>query len=345
MSASQEFCFFDLFDSIVNSSASTAEKLIALIIGRHIGREGQAAFPSRVRVIQQASCSLPTFKRAQPVLGAFFEIQERRGKTTLYSPKSISVEEVEEAVLSLRKRSARAPAHDDTGYQDDATSRDQFDTGVGIRMTPQKESLKKPSKIQGKKESSLRSDSAQLPLADCAPAPDDESDNQPNDPRWKVWNRCVPWLIEHSGQNERSIKNLTGRWLKKMPPAALLKVVRSAAERRHRGKDLIAYISGAVERSVASATRSDDGRLEVVNGFRGELEQLLGGRDLRRSLDLISGFIPQHIVGQDLEARVRSEVIKMVDMEQSRERRFAGQAGDRGLTGAAKYKKLYEGVL
>ncbi len=316
MTAANEVCFFDLFDSIVNSSASTAEKLIALIIGRHFYPRREGAYPSRARVTQQASCSLPTFKRAQPALGAFFDIQERRGKTTVYSPKPILVEEVEEAVLSLRKRSARAPAHDDTGYQGDATSRDQSDTGVGIKMIPQKESLKNLPK----KESSLRSDS---PPAEAV---------EELTPERMIWGKCAQWLIRKTGKPDRQVKALIGKWLKIVTHVELLEHFRAC---RDSGADPIPYLTAIVmraEKTLMERCRRENGRIVAVNGFRQELETLLGGRDLQRSLDRINGNIPQHIVGSNLEAKVRSEIIKLVDIEQSWERRSTNIRGNKPST-------------
>lgn len=204
--------------------------------------------------------------------------------------------------------------------------------------------LNKDTRIQVE-DSSLRSESTP---ADDGQGEDGEDEvDSPTDPRWVLWNRCVPWLIKHTGKSERSIKTLVGKWQKKMAPAALVPAIRNAGENHLRGKDLVAYISGAVERAAASAKRDENGNLVVVNGFKAELEGRLKGRNLQHALDRINGFIPQSLVGVDLEARVRSEVIKMVDIEESYEKRFVGKSPMTmpPASLADKYRKMYEGVL
>jgi len=308
------FDFCAIFDAIVDSSANAYEKLIALIIARHVGKGGEAAYPSRARILRKASCSMATFKRSQAALAAFFSTETCKGKSTLYSPKkSITADEVEAAIAASREQSRY---HADTGcpqspVSDRAASRYLTEPQVGIPESPEKKPGKKPGK---KKESSLRSDSTQPALPGCVPA------EEPNDPAWKLWNKCVPWLIERSDKAtpdaaEGSVRRLVGKWQRQMGADALLKVIRSAAERGLTGKALTAYISGAAERAKSSAKRDDAGRLELVNGFRQEIEGLLKGRDLRMTLDRIGGNIPMHVVGVELEAKVRSEVIRLMDNE------------------------------
>jgi hypothetical protein len=199
---------------------------------------------------------------------------------------------------------------------------------MGQRGASEGPESKKGRREEEDSESSLRSDSTQPALPGCVP------DEEPNDPAWRLWNKCVPWLIERSDKqpNEvaagRSVRSLVGKWQKKMEPIALLRVIRSAGERKLTGKDLTAYIAGAVEKAVASAKRDDVGRLELVNGFRQEIEGLLKGRDLRMTLDRIGGSIPMHVVGVELETKVRSEVIRLMDIEGSWEKRQS-QFGNR----------------
>lgn len=173
---------------------------------------------------------------------------------------------------------------------------------------------KKVRREEEDSESSLRSDSTQPALPGCV------SDEEPSDPRWRLWHKCVPWLIERSDKSTRdaaeaSVRKLVGKWQTQMEPAALLRVIRNAGENGLTGKALTAYISGAVERAKSSAKRDNAGRLEVVNGFRQEIEGLLKGRDLRMTLDRIGGNIPMHVVGVELEAKIRSEVIRLMDVE------------------------------
>jgi hypothetical protein len=100
------FDFFAFFDTVVDSSADAYEKLLSLIIARHIGKDGQAAFPSRERMIKQASCSMATFKRSQAALSAFFDSQPRRGKATLYAPRlGVTADEIEAAIMASRAES------------------------------------------------------------------------------------------------------------------------------------------------------------------------------------------------------------------------------------------------
>ena len=153
------FDFCAIFDAIVDSSANAYEKLIALIIARHVGKGGEAAYPSRARILRKASCSMATFKRSQAALAAFFNAETCKGKSTLYSPKkSITADEIETAITASREQS-RYPT--DTGCSQDpvsdrAESRYLTEPKVGIPESPEK----KPGKKQGKKkESSLRSDS------------------------------------------------------------------------------------------------------------------------------------------------------------------------------------------
>lgn len=158
------FDFFQLFDAIVNSSASTTEKLLALVIGRHIGRGGQAAYPSRARLTELASCSLNTFKRSQAALRAFFEAEERRGKATKYTPKpAVSAAEIEAAIAAIRSEGGpkMRPPSPATRPQDEPRvgpttspapewahlSRAQSEATNGPTVRPQKDSLKEEKEI------------------------------------------------------------------------------------------------------------------------------------------------------------------------------------------------------
>jgi hypothetical protein len=316
--AAKAFDFCEMFDAIVDSSANIYEKMIALIIARHVGKDGEAAYPSRARILRKASCSMATFKRSQAALAAFFDAETCKGKSTLYAPKpAVTADEIE-AAIALSRADSRYPT--DTGSCEHpvshrAETRYPTELGVGIPESPEKKPGKKPGK---KKESSLRSDSTQ---------PGCVSHDEPNDPAWRLWHKCVPWLIERNDKwpnkaaAEQSVRRMVGKWQKKMEPIALLKVIRNAGEKRLTGKSLTAYISGAVEKAASSAKRDEAGRLELVNGFRQEIEGLLKGRDLRMTLDRIGGSIPMHVVGVELETKVRSEVIKLMDIEESWERR------------------------
>lgn len=164
MAEDASFDFFQLFDAIINSSASTTEKLLALVVGRHIGRGGQAAYPSRARLIELASCSLNSFKRSQAALRVFFEAEERRGKATKYAPKApVSASDIEEAIAGLRAEGGPKlrPTSTATGSQIEAKagpilapaspgvqqSRAQIEATNGPTVRPQKDSLKEEKEI------------------------------------------------------------------------------------------------------------------------------------------------------------------------------------------------------
>jgi hypothetical protein len=100
------FDFFEMFDNIVDSSANAYEKLIALILARHVGKNSEPAYPSRARILEKASCSLATFKRSQATLAAFFTAEPRDGRSTLYAPKPlVTASEIEAAIQSARAES------------------------------------------------------------------------------------------------------------------------------------------------------------------------------------------------------------------------------------------------
>jgi hypothetical protein len=137
-----------------------------------------------------------------------------------------------------------------------------------------------------------------------------------------VWGNCAKWLAQKTGKTDRAVKGLIGRWLKIVTHEELLEAFRSA--RRTGIEDPVPYITAIVSRAekvLHEKCRRENGRLVVVNGFKAELEQILGASDLDRNLDRINGFIPQAMVGVDLEARIRSEAIKLADIKRSWDRR------------------------
>jgi uncharacterized protein YdaU (DUF1376 family) len=170
------------------------------------------------------------------------------------------------------------------------------------------------SKSLEEEESSLRSDS---PPAEAV---------EDLTPERRIWGRCAEWLARKTGKPDKQVKALIGKWLKIVTHVELLEHFQAC---RDSEADPIPYLTAIVMRAEKS----------LMERCR------RGGRDLQRSLDRINGNIPQHIVGTNLEAKVRSEIIKLVDIEQSWDRRSSERAGDRGLTGAAGRRKMYEGVL
>ncbi len=308
--AAKAFDFCELFDAIVDSSANAYEKLIALIIARHVGKGGEAAYPSRARILRKASCSMATFKRSQAALAAFFDAETCKGKSTLYAPKpAVTADEIE-AAIALSRADSRHPT--DTGSCEHPVShragrRYLTEPGVGIPESPEKKPGKKKEK---KEESSLRSDSP--PAAPDGELPMDEEMT----PDRIIWSRCAVWMAKKTGKPDAQIKRIIGKWLKAVTHYELLAAFRSCRESG--ATDPVPYISAIVHRAEKVALercRRENGRLVVVNGFRQELEELLGGRDLTRTLDRINGNIGQHVIGLDLEAKVRSEAIKLLDIE------------------------------
>lgn len=157
-----------------------------------------------------------------------------------------------------------------------------------------------------------------------------------------VWGRGVEWLASASGVSAKKLRPLVGKWLKVLTFDELLSAMRSAAKAKT--GDPIAYI-GAFVASAKQAEHNvhrENGRIVVNNGFRIELETILEGRDLQRSLDLIAGKIPIGIVGIELETKVRSMAIEMVERVADQDRRYAAAAAEKTsqLTSAPRYRSL-----
>jgi hypothetical protein len=179
-----------------------------------------------------------------------------------------------------------------------------------------------------REESSLRSDSAPSPSADAAAA---EAELELDDPGKTIWSKCVPWLIEETGKPEPVIKRLVGKWQKTLTHHELLQAFRSTAKAKkaNAGLDPVQYIGKIVSQAQAvmeERCRRENGRIVVVNGFKAEISDILAGRDLQRSLDRINGRIPQHVVGIDLEAKVRALAIELVDQSADQDRRYKAAA-------------------
>jgi uncharacterized protein YdaU (DUF1376 family) len=176
--------------------------------------------------------------------------------------------------------------------------------------------------LEVKDSSSLRSDSA----ATASPA-GTASDDRPADKL--VWGPCAEWMIKKTGKPDRTCKSLIGKWLKVVTHAELLAAFRSCREADADPGAYIGAIVSRAERVLLESCRRENGRLVVVNGFRAEIETILAGRDLQRSLDLINGKIGQAVVGVELEARVRSLAIEMVDRTAEQDRRYLAAAAQR----------------
>lgn len=218
----------------------------------------------------------------------------------------------------------------------DGQTTTQQPLGNHLATTQQPESNKenKDTSEQELEDSSLRSESAPAApgqAADDPPPAIEEGDLSADElpPDRIVWGACAAWMVRKTGKAERSIKSLIGKWAKVLTYPELLTAFRAC---RDCGADPVPYISaivGRAEKVAMERCRRENGRLVAVNGFRQELEQILLGRDLQRSLDVINGRIPQAVVGPDLEARVRSMAIEMVDRVTDQDRRYA-EAAARG---------------
>lgn len=137
-----DFDFFELFDLIVSSSATTAEKLIAIIHARHIGKKGEPAYPSRNRVETQSSTSTNTYQRALPVVRVFFDVERRRGRATKYGPNpTITASEIENAIAGLRPKSTPHKSIPQNGVNPKSTH--QNGAAECPKMGQQNDSLKK----------------------------------------------------------------------------------------------------------------------------------------------------------------------------------------------------------
>lgn len=97
------FDFFEFIDTVLATSASAAEKLIAIVHGRQIARKNGESYLSRSRAQTAASVSDNTYQRALPVVRLFLQDVSSRGRATTWKQRSdITTESVEEAILALR---------------------------------------------------------------------------------------------------------------------------------------------------------------------------------------------------------------------------------------------------
>lgn len=293
------------------------------------------------------SLSLRVWKRLKTELVRLGKIIVRNG----YLTNSRFEKEREERAATLRKHSqgaiemherrrakaaTRAASPDKFGQKSAQTSA-KLDRNIDEKLNKinddellEQGHTRKKSQIE-EKDSSLRSESAPSPSADVAPS---EPELELDDPGKRVWGKCVPWLIEETGKPDRTIRPLVGRWQKTLTHHELLQAFRSAAKAKKANPDLdpVAYIAKIVSEAkavVEARCRRENGKIVVVNGFAAEIGDLLKGRDVQRTLDRINGKIPQHVVGIDLEAKVRSLAIELVDQEEGQDRRYLKAAAER----------------
>lgn len=97
------FDFFSFFDLIATTTASTSEKMIALVHARQIARKNGESYLQRSTAQAQASVSDNTYQRALPVVRLFLENASSQKRATTWRPRAdITLESIEEAILDLR---------------------------------------------------------------------------------------------------------------------------------------------------------------------------------------------------------------------------------------------------
>jgi hypothetical protein len=175
-------------------------------------------------------------------------------------------------------------------------------------------------------------------------------DDDTLDPKEVVWSNGLRWLAKATGDPEKRLRSVIGKWLKAVTFDELLHAMRSA--KAAKTGDPIAYIWAIVEQAKQTehAVRREKGRLVVMNGFKAEIETILAGYDLQESLDIIAGRIPIGLSGIELETKVRGLAREMVKRETQQDRRYANARADNARRAAesslaAKYDAQYEGVL
>jgi hypothetical protein len=98
-----QFDFFEFFDLVTGTSASMAEKFIAIVHARQIARKNRTSFLSRAKMLEAVSVSNNTYQRAMPVVRLLLQDTQSRGRATVWEPRfDITAESVEQAILALR---------------------------------------------------------------------------------------------------------------------------------------------------------------------------------------------------------------------------------------------------
>ena len=319
------FDFFDFFDMVTGTSATITEKFIAIVHARQIARRNGESYLSRSKAQAAASVSDNTYQRAMPVVRLFLQDSQSKGRATVWTPRpEITVENVEEAILAMRDT---PKVHPKTTPQNGVYPAEDTPQG-GIGM-PQNGVAPCP-KLVGHKEQFKEEDSGTSLRS--VPAGNDE----PLDAKDVVWSNGLRWLGKASGKPDDKLKPLIGKWLKTLTYDELLHAMRSA--KAARTGDPIGYIGTFVAQAkkVEHSVRREHGRLVVMNGFKAELEQILAGRDLQRSLDQIGGKIPIGVSGLELEARVRGLAVEIVERAAEQDRRYAAAVAQNAREGPSK---------
>jgi uncharacterized protein YdaU (DUF1376 family) len=221
-----------------------------------------------------------------------------------------------DSLLSQRSVTSESASNRERTKRENLEKLNEFN-GSYSTVVPLRARVTSDSDLDRREESSLRSDSPASPSAEPVAA----SDLSLEDPGWILFNKATPELAKRAGKTDKAVKALIGKWRKIVTDEELLKIARDA----YRAADPVSYISGIVlqhEQAILHAVRRENGRLVVVNGFKAELEEILKGENLERALIKIDGKIGGHVIGADLQRRVRMLAAELVDQKADQDRRY-----------------------
>jgi len=259
------FDFFEFFDLVVATTASTAEKLVALIHARQIARRNGESYLSRSTTQAAASISDNTYQRAIPVVRLLLQDTPSRGRATTWKPRSdITAESVEEAIQAMRDAPKAPPKR-------------MPQNGV----YPKKDT---PERGMG------------MPQNGRTP---------------------TPILGGHKDQSKDQSKDKT-------PPTP------SHAE-QPRGTKRDPF---GLNRTMADIHQDvwfdADDRIQVANGFKAELEGLVGANRLRAELDRAAEWIgpntPATVLKSKVRGRLQSQAAERRDKDERYQRATAQNA-------------------
>lgn len=339
MSEIDEFSFFALFDMIVATSATTAEKFITLIHARQISRKNGVSHLSRSTAQAQASVSDDTYQRALPVVRVFFQDTPSRGRATVWRARpDITSQDIEAAIISLRDTAKpyRKTIPQNAVYRK-TIPQEQGPTTPQNAATPYRNERqhKDQSKDQIEKYSEPSSDGsgAEAPALTA---------------REIIWKDGLKWLRENSPMTrEANLRSKVGEWIRDHGDEETLSAIRRATKAKPGSP--VPWIERLLlsDAQAHSHVRRVGSKLEVFNGFETELAGILAGRDLGRALARIAGRVPVHVRGVELEARVRALAVEMVDQASEQDRRYAA-AAESGKSAKQQIRvpdSIYDGVL
>lgn len=168
------------------------------------------------------------------------------------------------------------------------------------------------------------------------------------DPKELVWGPCLDWLVQASKRNRRTCASLIGKWAKTLTWEELHALFRSAY--KSAPTDPISYIAAVVDSASKSLhnVRRENGRIKVFNGFAADLTAMLKGRDLQLAITQVEGRIPLHVIGLELETRVRSGIAEIVARSEEQDRRYAAAKASSEAVRATRQddtSRFFEGAL